>query len=194
MPRPAAILARMSSQADYLHEIGHLKRVPRSGWALAGIGAAESVAEHSHRVAVIAFLLATEARVDAAKCAALAVFHDAAETRLGDAHRLTKRYVDWAAAQEHVVDDQLSDLPSPIAGAVGALWREAHARRTPEAIIVRDADLIECLLQAREYEAAGHDVKEWIDSSIAGLSGDEAKRLANEILTTTPSSWCREEA
>jgi len=35
--------------AKYLHELGQLKRAQRSGWWLAGIRDAESVAQHSFR-------------------------------------------------------------------------------------------------------------------------------------------------
>jgi 5'-deoxynucleotidase YfbR-like HD superfamily hydrolase len=42
----------------FLYEIGLLKRYPRTGWALAGVPAAESVAEHSFRAATIAAVIA----------------------------------------------------------------------------------------------------------------------------------------
>jgi putative hydrolases of HD superfamily len=52
----------MSSEAHdttgFLYEIGLLKRYPSTGWALAGVPVAESVAEHSFRASVIAAVIA----------------------------------------------------------------------------------------------------------------------------------------
>ena len=44
----------------------------------------ESVAEHSWRVAVIAYFFTKEEGLDPYKCATMAVFHDIAETRVWD--------------------------------------------------------------------------------------------------------------
>ena len=177
------------STADFLHELGHLKRIPRSGWALAGVNPSESVADHSHRVAAVAYVLAMRTGLDAGKCAALAIFHDAAESRLGDAHIVAKRYVDWPRAQERASTAQLQSLPRRLSEHLSELWQEAHDRDTAESKIVRDADLLECLLQAREYAAQGHDVAEWIDSSMAGLTTDAGRELADNIMNTTPYAW-----
>ncbi len=43
---------------DYIFEVGHLKNLPRAGWAFIGVKSAETVAEHSHRVGVISYVLA----------------------------------------------------------------------------------------------------------------------------------------
>lgn len=42
-----------------LHEAGQLKRTPRAGWLLAGVPTPDSVAEHSYRVGIIAYVIAT---------------------------------------------------------------------------------------------------------------------------------------
>ena len=42
----------------FAYETGQLKRLPRAGWLLAGVRDPESVAEHSFRVGVLAYIIA----------------------------------------------------------------------------------------------------------------------------------------
>jgi putative hydrolase of HD superfamily len=48
----------MQNLAQFLFEVGYLKRVRRSGWWLLGNKTPESVAEHSFRCTIIGYLLA----------------------------------------------------------------------------------------------------------------------------------------
>jgi hypothetical protein len=81
----------------FLYEIGLLKRYPRTGWALAGVPAAESVAEHSFRACIIAATLAAAEDADPQRAAFLALWHDTQETRTTDLPHLTRRYVTTAS-------------------------------------------------------------------------------------------------
>lgn len=42
----------------FAYEAGHLKHLPRAGWQLAGVAQPESVAEHSFRVGILAYVIA----------------------------------------------------------------------------------------------------------------------------------------
>ena len=48
--------------ANYLFEMGLLKRAKRTGWWIAGIKDPETIAEHSFRTAIIGAMLATQER------------------------------------------------------------------------------------------------------------------------------------
>jgi putative hydrolase of HD superfamily len=175
--------------AKYLYELGLLKRVQRSGWWLAGIKDAESVAEHSFRAAAIAYCLAELEGASAEKTLAMALFHDSAEARLSDLHRLARRYIDSPGAEEEVIADQTRSVPGKLAVKLRELLKEARGKASLEARIVKDADRLECLLQAREYAEQGYRVDEWIRSSLDELSTRSARRLGKAILKTRPSSW-----
>ena len=175
--------------ARYLHELGGLKRVRRSGWWLAGVRDPESVAEHSFRAAAVAYFLAGLEGADRGRAVAMALFHDGAEARVNDPHRMLKRYVDWTGVEEKVLGDQLRGLPAKATGGLEGLLAEARAKETLEARVAKDADRIECLLQAREYGEQGHKVEEWIESSVDELSTESAKRLAKAILASPPDDW-----
>ena len=175
--------------ARFFYEIGQLKRVRRSGWWVAGVDDPESVAAHSHRTAAIAFVLAELENADPAKATALAVFHDLAEARVNDQHHLGKSYVPSGDGERRAVDDQVAGLPEPLAERIRSVWREASDEATVEARIARDADRLECLIQVREYEARGHDTREWMETALNALYTDSARRIAESCLQTDPASW-----
>jgi putative hydrolases of HD superfamily len=183
----------MSSEAHdttgFLYEIGLLKRYPRTGWALAGVPAAESIAEHSFRASIIAAVIAAAEDADPQRAAFLALWHDTQETRTTDLPHLTKRYV-TSAPNKKVTGDQVRPLPSAAASMISGAVSEYEAGETPEAICARDADKLECLLQAREYQDQGHqNLQPWIDSSLASLHTATAKQLASEALTQNSLDW-----
>ena len=74
----------MNDLVEFLHEMGQLERVRRSGWWLAGITLPESVADHVYRTSIIAWCLARLEGANVERVAAMALFHDAPEARLGE--------------------------------------------------------------------------------------------------------------
>ena len=75
-----------SPQLAALLELAALARLPRTGWLQAGRPTAESIAAHSHGVAVLVLALAGEVEppLDVDRAVALAVVHDAPEALIGD--------------------------------------------------------------------------------------------------------------
>jgi putative hydrolase of HD superfamily len=176
--------------AKFLYEAGQLKRVKRSGWWIAGVENPETVAEHSFRTAVIAFILAQLEGVDLEKVVTMALFHDMAEARTNDAHRIARRYVKWEDVDRKAVEDQSKRLPDGIAKRMTSLFEELGEEVSPEARVVRDADLLECIVQAREYQTIGyHDVADWIFNAQSALTTESAKKIAMECLKTEPREW-----
>jgi putative hydrolase of HD superfamily len=69
-------------------------------------------------------------------------------------------------------------------------FKQARACMTDEALCARDADKLECLIQAVEYRAAGYQgVQGWIDASRDALRTDTARRIADRVLHTSPLAW-----
>jgi putative hydrolase of HD superfamily len=173
----------------FLYEMGLLKRYKRTGWSQVGVPLPESVADHSFRVSVIASVLAAMEGADPQRAAFLALWHDSQETRTTDLPHLTKNYVS-AVANEQVTRDQVAPLSPPVAGMISAAVAEYEAAETQEARCARDADKLECLLQAREYQEQGHaNVQPWIDSSLAALTTASAKQLAHEAMAQNSLAW-----
>ena len=82
---------RLSRLADFLFEVGMLRRTPRTGYQFLCTGA-ENVAEHSFRTAVIGVVLARMAGADVGRTALLGLFHDLHEARTGDFNYVAKIY------------------------------------------------------------------------------------------------------
>ena len=180
------------SLARFLYELGQLKNVRRSGWWLAGVRAPESVADHAFRATAIAYVLAQLEGADAGRAVALVVFHDSAETRLNDLHRMAKRYLDSGGAEVQVTEDQLRGLPEAIAEPIDSLLKEYRAGTSLEARVAHDADRLECLLQAREYAAEGATTDAWIESAQRELRTRSARELAAACLRIDPRDWSRQ--
>ncbi|GCE06118.1 HD domain-containing protein [Dictyobacter aurantiacus] len=180
----------MNNIAKYLYEIGQLKRVKRSGWWMAGITDPESVAEHTFRTAILGYVLASLDGADPAKTAMMCLFHDTGEARINDLHRVSKRYINVGRDEERAITEQVDRLPQEIAANILSFFDDYEGRRSPEGILARDADLLECIVQAREYQVQGYpDTQDWITNCYAGLQTDVAKNLAEACLHTEPKEW-----
>ncbi|MFI7108755.1 HD family hydrolase [Nonomuraea sp. NPDC050227] len=179
-------LARLTG---LLYEIGLLKRYKRTGWLVAGVRDPESIADHSFRTAIIASVITALEGGNPERAAFMSLFHDTQETRVTDIPYVGKRYL-AAAQNEEVTADQVRGLPEPVAEMLGGAVGEYEGKTSLEAVCARDADKLECLMQAVEYREQGYqNVQPWIDSSLAALRTASAKRLADEVLSTGSLEW-----
>ncbi|MEU4556475.1 HD domain-containing protein [Micromonospora violae] len=173
----------------FIFEAGVLKRAARTGWWFAGVKQPESIAEHSFRTALIGMVLAAMEGADPARVSMLCTLHDTQETRITDIPHIAKRYL-TAVPNTAVTADQVAACPPAVADVITAAVAEYEAGETLEAVVARDADKLECLVQAVEYRHQGIDnVQRWIDSSRAALKTASAHRLADAALSGQPLSW-----
>jgi putative hydrolase of HD superfamily len=175
--------------ASLIFETGALRRVPRTGWGYDGIQNAETVAEHSHRTAVIGLALAAWEGADPNRTAAMCVLHDLHEARVGDLTPLTKRYVTPSAGPREVNADQTANSHPAIQKFLAAAVDEFETNNTPEAQCAHDADKLDCIISAIEYREQGHPVQGKIDRCYAALKTDSARRVATAALEMEPTSW-----
>lgn len=174
--------------AALLYELGLLKRFKRTGWEIVGVPEPESVADHSFRAAITAAAIAAGEGADPHRAAFLALWHDSQETRTTDIPHHVKPYV-TVEPNEKITEDQTRELAPTLATVIRTAVGEYESKESPEARCARDADKLECLFQACECRAQGHDTKAWIDSSLAALTTPTAKQIADEALNTGPLRW-----
>jgi putative hydrolase of HD superfamily len=180
---------RMTGAVNFLFEMGLLKRAKRTGWWIAGIKDPETIAEHSFRTAILGTVLAAMEGADPARVALLCVLHDTQETRTGDIPHIGRRYL-TAKDNEAVTADQVADCPPEVGATIAAAVAEYEAGETMEAIVARDADKLECLIQAIEYRTQGaSQVQRWIDTSRASLKTSSAIGIAETALATGSLDW-----
>ncbi len=181
----------MKKIIDFLYETGQLKRVRRSGWWLINIDDPESVAEHSHRAAVIGYFLARLEKVDVYKVVLMCVFNDIHEARLNDLHKVGHRYINFKGAEAKAHTEQLSALDG-YGDELLELLTDFQKRGSKEANVARDADILENALQAREYIKIGYqDAQNWIDNIRKILATESGKKLLKAIEETDPNDWWR---
>ncbi|MFH1995598.1 MAG: HD domain-containing protein [Candidatus Omnitrophota bacterium] len=144
-----------SPLANFIFEAGMLKRLPRSGWSVVGVKNPESVADHSFRCGVIGYLLARMEGAPLDTVLLMTLFNDIHESRITDMHKMAQRYIDAEAAEGRSFKEQIEELSGPIRKELTRIRREYVEQRTAASVIARDADILECLIQAKEYHEAG---------------------------------------
>ena len=143
----------MTGILDFLRAAERLKTTTRSAYTSAGT--AESVAEHTWRVCLMALVLHDQVpEVDFAKLVKICIIHDLGEAIGGDvpapeqARRLAADPGSAKAAKER---EDLLTLVAPLPRAVGAeivaLWDEYEAAESPEARLAKALDKLETILQ-----------------------------------------------
>ena len=155
----AELDAEADAELDALLDALQLKDERRTGWQLRGVDDSESVAAHSWGVAYLCVTLGDRFRADLPDldldhALRLAVVHDVAEAETGDVATRADSSAETPDADEKeaVEREAMADLAGPLPDHVVAAWEEYEARETPEAILLKELDLVEMCLQALFYE------------------------------------------
>ena len=131
----------------FLRAAERLKTVTRSGWT--STGKAESVAEHTWRLCLMAMVLYGRAEdIDLARLLKMCLIHDLGEAIGGDVPAPAQVAASPKAGQERA---DLLSLVEPLAAAgrreILELWDEYEAASSPEAKLAKGLDKLETILQ-----------------------------------------------
>ncbi|MDZ5812586.1 HD domain-containing protein [Halorubrum sp. AD140] len=144
---------------DALLDAYALKDERRTGWQLRGVEAPESVAAHAWGVAYLVLALGDRFRADLPgldldRALRLAVVHDVAEAETGDVATRADPTADPVdpEAKEVAEREAMVDLAGPLPDRVRDAWEAYEARESPEAVLVKECDLLDVCLQAVIYE------------------------------------------
>ncbi len=140
---------------QFISEAGMLKAVTRSGWSVLGIKNSESVAEHCFRCAIIGYILSGMENASSQKVILMTLLNDIHEARITDLHKMAQYYINTQDAEDRSYLEQVNNLPARLKDELINLHREYRGQKTKESIISRDADILECLIQAKEYYEQG---------------------------------------
>lgn len=182
--------------AEFLYEVGTMRKLPRMHrQTLLSDDMTDNIATHSYRVAMIGYFLAKQEGADPMKVAMMCLLHDIEEVRTGDHNWVHKRYV--KIYNEEIVNDQLGNLPFP---DFAEFAHEYEKRESKEAIIAKDADMLDQVLLLKEYDWQGNkEAKIWLlgkgkdkgkgCAQIQYLKTESAKKLGKTIFEMNPSDW-----
>jgi len=171
--------------ANFLFEVGMLRKTPRSGFQFLGSGQ-ESVAEHSYRTAMIGYVLARKCGVSWERVLLMCMVHDLHEARVGDFNYVNRLYnsADESRAFRDAVegtgpDEQLLEAA-----------RELRATQTEEARLARDADQLDLILTLKEEQDLGNPyAPKWLHHALKRLRTECGSDLARAIVDTDHTDW-----
>ncbi len=125
-----------------------LKNNTRHSWT--STGRHESVAEHSWRLALLAFFVRDEfPGIDAGKLLKMCLIHDLGEAFTGDIPSFEKTGAD-EQREARLLRQWVDGLPEPYRAEMMDLYAEMDARQTQEARIYKALDNLEAVLQHNE--------------------------------------------
>lgn len=180
----------MKKIANFLFELGMLSREKHAGLMMTGLENPDSIAEHSWRSAVIAYILADMEGADSEKTACINLIHDMPEARIRDQHKVAARYSNSKEARQKAFEEQIANLSKNIQKKWKNYDSEMGTRNTKEGIIAKDADWLEVALKSRELICLGYKgAQNWIDNVKKALETDSAKKLLAEIEKTDINDW-----
>lgn len=142
------------------------KELPRQGFIALGFkrNEADSVAAHSWATAMLAYLFATEMKkngekINVDKTVKMALFHDMAETIVGDVGTFVKGMAKGAFApiEEEGLKWLVQDLPQK--EEIVSLVEEYMERKSLEARLVKVCDNLDALAQTKGVPAAASSIK-----------------------------------
>jgi putative hydrolase of HD superfamily len=179
---------------DFLFEVGTMRKLMRMHrQTLLTDDLSDSIAAHSYRVSLIGWHLAKMENADPYKTTMMCLIHDISEARTGDHNWVHKKYV--KIFEEEIIKDQLGSLPYP---DLEDIANEYHKRESKEAILAKDADLLDQIFLLREYEWQGNkEASIWLqgkngkkgNAQDLHLRSESAKKIAKGIFSQDPSAW-----
>ena len=183
---------------DFLSICGKLKQTKRTGWTKYKeiTSRVESVADHSFRIALMAFVFGLQQEedkeekvLDVQKLVTMALVHDIAESIVGDITPHCGISKEEKNTLEVEAMEKLKETLGDVAGeTIETLWLEYENGSSREARVVKELDKLEMLLQASEYENEYKDVDltEFYSSCDGSFKTENGKRWVEEILRRRP--------
>jgi len=178
--------AELGAVANFFFELGMLKKTPRSGFQFLGSGG-ESVAAHSHRVAMIGYTLARMSdHPDPLRVVMLCLFHDLAEARTGDMNYVNKQYV--AVDEAGAIADLAKTLP--FGNELVELTAEYRSGHSSASHLAHDADQLDLILELKAQHDLGNPYAvRWLHFARRRLRTELGQKLAAQVATTDSCDW-----
>ncbi|XP_020962193.1 HD domain-containing protein 2 isoform X2 [Arachis ipaensis] len=172
-----------SSAIDFLSICHRLKTTKRTGWVRRNVENPESIADHMHRMGLMALIASDVPGVDRNKCVKMAIVHDIAEAIVGDICP-----EDGISKEEKSRREQ--DALDHMCNVLGGGSRGIHTQLLGQCLLVvvimvfDSLQSVEMILQALEYEnEQGKDLDEFFQSTAGKFQTETGKAWASEIVS-----------
>ena len=191
-PRRTSVKQTQSSllrALNLMFEAGTLRKTARSHRQLLLTNdISDNISSHSYRTALIGYLLAKHEHADPYKVVIMCLIHDLGEARSGDMNWVHKKYV--KTYEEEIARDQFDGLTED--NELYTVAKEYDERISKEAILAKDADLLELILLLKEHAQIGNkQAQSWLNTKeqLLKIRSTTAKRLAKLTEKTEVNDW-----
>ncbi|KXN66598.1 hypothetical protein CONCODRAFT_80447 [Conidiobolus coronatus NRRL 28638] len=170
---------------SFFNQIEQLKKIKRTGWIENHVQNPESIADHMHRMGIMAMMI-EDHTIDRDRCIKIAIVHDLAEAIVGDIapsagiSKEEKQQLEMDAMHTFI-NNLENSLPIQ---NIFQLWKEYEDNITPEARLVKDLDKFEMLVQAFEYEKADDklNLQDFFDTTQSKVIHPQVQCWLTELL------------
>ncbi len=179
---------------NFLYELGTLRKIMRAHrQVFLSDDSSDNIASHSYRVTMISWFLAKAEGADLYKTVMMSLLHDIGEVRTNDHNWIHKRYL--KIFDEQIIDEQLNPLPYP---DLKNILTEYEKRESLEAVLAKEADVLDQIFLLREYEWSGHKEatiwlygkgKATVNAQLQKLKTKTGRLMGEQIYKTNPSDW-----
>lgn len=176
---------------QFLFEIGSLRHLLRTWHRFLWPHFTDNISEHTFRVIWIALSIAKmEKKVDEEKLIKMALVHDIAESRSGDADYVSSMYC--KRDEEQGIKDMLKN--TVVEKEFLNLINEYEERKSKEAKIVKDADNLDVdFVLAELFEMGNQMVPRWrkLRKGVIrnNLYTNSAKKIYDKLQISKPADW-----
>lgn len=167
----------MKELVDFFNNVGKLKGMPRRGWVINDLKNKESIAEHTFRAALMAWILGKKKNLNIERIIKIALIHDLCEIYAGDTtpydtvlprnkkkrQRLMKTWPRFSEKERKAISREkyikekkgleklIAKLSPDIKKEIKNLWLDYEKGLSPEGRFFRQTDRVETFLQSMEY-------------------------------------------
>ncbi len=141
----------MDKLTDFYQIVNVLKFAKRQGWLGKGLDT-DSIAAHIFGTMSIGWFMAEREKADPHKVVEMLLVHDFVMAKMEDVTPLTGNYEHKTEMEEKAKIEVMDTLPENLKAKYVHLFNEFQEQRTKEALIARESDKIETLLQGETYE------------------------------------------
>ena len=182
---------KIKNLVNFLLEFRILKYLPRASLPYLKGPLKENVAEHSFYTTIIGWILANLEKADEDKVLKMCLIHDLAEARAGERNLINKFYIQ--PPNEPKIIEEISKNYNLEKFSLVKVFREFYRKKTLEAKIVKDADVLAGMLLEKENLDLGNEkAKKWLSVSLSRLKTKKAQQFGRELIKTDSDEWWME--
>lgn len=189
MPRKIVKLnSKIKNLVNFLFETRILKYLPKSSLVYLRSPFSENVAEHTFYVAIIGWILAKMEGANENKIIKMALIHDLAEGRGGERNLINKFYSQ--TLNEPKIIKEISKDYNLKNFEIEKLFKEFYERKTKEAKLIKDADILaDMILEKEVFDSGNQKAKKWLIVSLSRLKTKSGRKLGELLIKTNSDEW-----